>query len=48
MQTYSEAGIISMPTPASKRAQSLHTEDLVYQGFTVVAILMVVASLWVF
>ncbi|MGA2887845.1 MAG: hypothetical protein ABSE51_07320 [Terracidiphilus sp.] len=48
MQTYSQAALISMPTPASERAQSLHTEDLVYQGFTIAAIVMVLASLWVF
>jgi hypothetical protein len=38
----------SMPAPAEGLAQSRRADDLTYQAVTVAAILMLLASLWVF
>jgi hypothetical protein len=48
MQTYPPTASISMATPTGERRSSRQTDDFVYQGFTVAAILLVLASLWVF
>jgi hypothetical protein len=48
MQNYSPTASISMETPPCEQRLSRQTEDLVYQGFTVAAILLVLASLWIF
>jgi hypothetical protein len=48
MQTYSPTASISRSAPADGRKSSRQTEDLVYQGFTVAAILLVLGSLWLF
>ncbi len=48
MQNYSPTASIPMATPPGEQRLSRQTEDLVYQGFTVAAILLVLASLWIF
>ena len=48
MQTYSPTASISMATPPGGQRLSRQTEDLVYQTVTVVSILLVLGSLWVF
>jgi len=48
MQTYSPTASIPMAAPSGGRRVSRQTEDLVYQGFTVTAILLVLAGLWIF
>jgi hypothetical protein len=48
MQTYSPTASISMEAPPGEQRLSRQIEDLVYQGFTVTAILLVLASLWIF
>jgi hypothetical protein len=48
MQTYSPTASISMAAPPGGQRSSRQTEDLVYQGFTVAAILLVLGSLWIF
>jgi hypothetical protein len=48
MQNYSPTASISMATPAGGQRLVRQTEDLVYQGFTVAAILLVLGSLWIF
>ena len=48
MQTYSPTASISMAAPDGERKSSRKTEDLVYQGVTIAAILLVLGSLWIF
>jgi hypothetical protein len=48
MQNYSPTASFPMETPPGEQRLSRKTEDLVYQGFTVAAILLVLASLWIF
>jgi hypothetical protein len=48
MQTYSPTASISMAAPDGGRKSSRQTEDLVYQGVTIAAILLVLGSLWIF
>jgi hypothetical protein len=38
----------TMQVPAEMPTSTRHCDDVVYQGMTIVAILMVLASLWVF
>jgi hypothetical protein len=37
-----------MPVHSDEQAHSEQTEDLAYQAMTVVAILLVLASIWIF
>jgi hypothetical protein len=39
---------VSMPVHTGEQEQSQQTEDLAYQAMTVVAILLVLASIWIF
>jgi hypothetical protein len=48
MQTNSPTASISMAAPSGGQRLFRQTEDLVYQGFTVAAILLVLTSLWIF
>jgi hypothetical protein len=48
MQTYSPTASISMAVPAGVRKSSRQAEDLVYQGVTIAAILLVLGTLWIF
>jgi hypothetical protein len=48
MQTYSPTASISTAESAGERKSSRQTEDLVYQGVTIAAILLVLGSLWIF
>jgi hypothetical protein len=48
MQTYSPNASIPMATPTGGQKSSRQTEDLVYQGVTIAAILLVLGSLWIF
>jgi hypothetical protein len=48
MQTYSPIASISMAAPTAGRKSSRQTEDFVYQGVTIAAILLVLGSLWIF
>jgi hypothetical protein len=48
MQTNSPTVSISMATPAGRQRFSRHTEELVYEGVTIAAILLVLGSLWIF
>ena len=48
MQTTSPTASISMATPGGGQRLSRQTEDLMYQGVTIAAILLVLGSLWIF
>jgi hypothetical protein len=48
MQSSPETSFASVPAPADSRNQSRRAEDLAYQAVTVAAILLLLASLWVF
>ncbi|MGA3159812.1 MAG: hypothetical protein ABSC77_01245 [Terracidiphilus sp.] len=48
MQNYSPTASLPMETPLGEQRLSRQTEDLVYQGFTIAAILLVLASVWIF
>jgi hypothetical protein len=48
MQTYSPTASVSMAAPSGERKVSRQTEDLVYQGVTIAAILLVLGTLWIF
>ena len=48
MQNYSPDASISMAAPTSEPRSSRQAEDLVYQGVTVIAILLVLGTLWIF
>ena len=48
MQTTSPIDFISMATPPGEQRSSRQTEDFVYQGFTVAAILLFLVTLWIF
>jgi hypothetical protein len=46
MQSSLQTAAISMPPPARRRRRYRQPEDLVYQGVTVAAILLVLGSLF--
>ncbi|MFY9854008.1 MAG: hypothetical protein WAK26_09050 [Terracidiphilus sp.] len=46
MQSSSQVASISMPSPTGRQKRRRQTEDLVYQGVTVAAILLVLTSLF--
>ena len=48
MQTYSQTASTSMAAPSGEQRISRQTEDLVYQGFTIAAFLLVLGTLWIF
>jgi hypothetical protein len=48
MQTSPQSASISMPASTSEVERSLQNDDQSYQVMTVAAILLVLASLWVF
>jgi hypothetical protein len=48
MQFHSPNASIAMDTSAGEQRSSRQTEDLVYEGVTIAAILLVLASLWIF
>jgi len=48
MQTTSPTASISMATPDGGQRLSRQTEELMYQGVTIAAILLVLGSLWIF
>ena len=48
MQTSSPIASISMATPDGGQRLSRQTEELMYQGVTIAAILLVLGSLWIF
>ncbi len=48
MQTSSQTAFHPVLAPANQRTRSIQTDDRVYQAVTVIAILMVLGSLWVF
>jgi len=48
MQNDSPDASISVAVPASEPGSSRQAEDLVYQGVTVIAILLVLGTLWIF
>jgi len=48
MQTYFPNASIPMASPTGEQTSSRQTEDLVYQWVTIAAILLVLASLWIF
>ena len=48
MQSSPKTASTSMPAPAAGSTQSRKAEDLTYQAVTVAAILLLLASLWVF
>jgi hypothetical protein len=46
MRPFLQAASISMPPPTGRQRRHWQTEDLVYQGVTVAAILLVLGSLF--
>ena len=48
MQSYYPDASIPMATPTGEQTSSRQTEDLVYQGVTIAAILLVLGTLWIF
>jgi len=48
MQSSPQSASVSVHTPPGEIERSLHNDDLIYQVVTVAAILLVLASLWVF
>jgi len=48
MQPSPHTASLSMPTPPGEPTRSQQSEDLAYQAVTVAAILMVLASIWLF
>jgi hypothetical protein len=48
MQSSSQTASSSVPTQAANATPSRRKEDLVYQAVTVVAVLLLLGSLWVF
>ena len=48
MQTSSPTASMPMAMPPGEQRSSRQTEDFVYQGFTVAAILLVLGTLWIF
>jgi hypothetical protein len=48
MQSSPESASATMPASAADSTQSRRADDLVYQAVTVAAILLLLASLWVF
>lgn len=48
MQSSPQSASVSMRAPSGEIERSLQNDDLIYQTVTVAAILLVLASLWVF